>query len=46
MTNEGLPIDDRDGGITWISSISSKRRKNLVLCPNKLPENPTILVDR
>jgi hypothetical protein len=35
IINEGLPID-RVAGITWRSSTSSHKKKNLVLCPNML----------
>lgn len=43
---DGLPTEARDGGISWISSMSSQRKKNLVLCPNKFAWNPIILADK
>lgn len=46
MTILGLAIEDNVGLTTFISSISSQRMKNVVLCPNKSEWNPIILADK
>lgn len=46
ITIIGLPIDDKVGGTTWMVSISSHRKKKVVLRPKRSAWNPIILDDK